>query len=340
MSVTIKDVAREADVSVATVSRVVNGMPNINDEMKLRVRAAIKKLGYKPNQLAKGLKNSVTKTIGLIASDISDPFVIGVTRIVEKMIRAEGYILLMASTDNDEKKEKECIEMMTSKCVDGLIISPVSTNIEELLERVDCAVVAFDRSTLNHVYDTVYVDKEKSMYDAVVYLIERGHTNIAMISGEKKLSTNFDRYNGYMRAFFDHDKMAINGNIMYGTFSKQFGQEAFELLMKRDHPPTAVVSGSATITQGILNKAKEMKIRISEDVSLIGFGTLDFQGLIEPQITHAKEMQEEVGNCIGEMMLSRLKDREMRPRLRVLKSAVIEGNSVKSVYSKEDHYEK
>ena len=110
--------------------------------------------------------------------------------------------------------------------------------------------------------------------------------------------------------------------------------------MKRDHPPTAVVSGSATITQGILNKAKEMKIRISEDVSLIGFGTLDFQGLIEPQITHAKEMQEEIGNCIGEMMLSRLKDREMRPRLRVLKSAVIEGNSVKSVYSKEDHYEK
>lgn len=331
MSVTIKDVAKAADVSVATVSRVVNGVPNINDEMRMRVLEAIKTLGYKPNQLAKGLKNSVTKTIGLIASDISDPFVIGVTRIVEKMIRAEGYTLLMASTDNDEKKEKECIEMMASKCVDGLIISPASSNIEELLESVDCAVVAFDRSTLNHVYDTVYVDKERSMYDAVTYLLERGHTNIAMISGEKKLSTNFDRYSGYMRAFFDHDKMALNGNIMYGTFSKKFGQEAFELLMKRENPPTAVVSGSATITHGILMKAKEMDIRIAEDVSLIGFGTLDFQSLIEPEITHAKEMQEEIGNCIGELMLSRLKDRKLRPRLRIFESAVIEGDSVNSI---------
>ena len=106
MGVTIKDVAKEAGVSVATVSRVVNGMPNVNEEMKAQVEKAIARLGYKPNQLAKGLKNNVTNTIGVVVTDISDPFIIGVTRAAEKILRPEGYSLLMASTDNDEKKEK------------------------------------------------------------------------------------------------------------------------------------------------------------------------------------------------------------------------------------------
>lgn len=331
MNVTIKDVAKAAGVSVATVSRVVNGATNINEEMKERVEEAIRKLDYKPNQLAKGLKNNVTNTIGLVASDISDPFVIGVTRAVEKVIQVEGYTLLMASTDNDEQKEKECIETMASKCVDGLIICPVSSHIGVLLESIHCAIVSFDRSILNHQYDTVYVDKEKAMYDAVTYLIKKGHTNIAMVSGEKKLSTNFDRYNGYMKAFFENDRVAQNGNLLFGTFSTQYGMQALEQLMHRKNPPTAIVSGSATLTQGILMKAKELGVRIPEDISLVGFGTLDFQSLIEPQITHAKEMQEEIGTCIGEMMLTRLKDSRMNSRLQVFKSAVIEGNSVKDI---------
>ena len=132
-----------------------------------------------------------------------------------------------------------------------------------------------------------------------------------------------------MRAFFDNDKMAVNGNFMFGTFSRQYGMEAFEKLMARKNPPTAIVSGSASLTHGILVKAKEMGIRIGEDVSLVGFGTLDFQSLIEPQITHAKEMQEEIGKSVGEMVLSRIKNPGLEPRLRVLESAVIEGNTVK-----------
>lgn len=330
-NVTIKDVAKEAGVSVATVSRVINRVPNINEEMKQSVEEAIVRLGYKPNLLAKGLKNNVTKTIGIVAADIADPFIIGVTRVVENIVRAEGYSILMASTDNDEEKEKECLDMMASKCVDGLVICPTSNNIEAFLKDIRCAIVAFDRRTLNHIYDTVYVDKEKAMCDAVNYLLKMGHSNIAMVSGEKKLSTNFDRYNGYMKAFFGNDKVARKGNFMFGNFSVAYGKKAFAELMQREEPPTAIVSGSATLTQGILMQAKEMKIRIPEDVSLVGFGTLDFQSLIEPKITHAKEMQEEIGTCIGEMMLSRLSNRKAEARLKVFESAIIEGNSVKKL---------
>lgn len=329
MNATIKDVAKRANVSVATVSRVMNGVPTINEEMKERVEKAIIDLDYRPNKLAAGLKKNVTNTIGLVVSDISDSFIIGVTREIERMVQAAGYTLLMASTDNDEKKERESIEAMVSRCVDGLVVCPVSRDIAGVLKNVQCAVASFDRNTLKNVYDTVYVDKEKSTYDAVTYLLDHGHENIALISGEKKLSTNFDRYNGYMRAFFDNDKMAVNGNFMFGTFSRQYGMEAFEKLMARKNPPTAIVSGSASLTHGILVKAKEMGIRIGEDVSLVGFGTLDFQSLIEPQITHAKEMQEEIGKSVGEMVLSRIKNPGLEPRLRVLESAVIEGNTVK-----------
>ncbi len=331
MNVTIKDVAKEAGVSVATVSRVINRVPNINQDMKQRVEAAILRLDYKPNSLAKGLKNNVTNTIGIIASDIADPFIIGVTRVVEKIVRAKGYTILMASTDNDEEKEKECLDMMASKCVDGLVICPTSQNIASKLKNFHCAIASFDRRTLNHIYDTVYVDKEKAMCDAVNYLLKRGHSNIAMVSGEKKLSTSFDRYNGYMKAFFENDKIARQGNFMFGSFSVEYGKKAFLELMRREEPPTAIVSGSATLTQGILMQAKEMRIKIPEDVSLIGFGTLDFQSLIEPKITHAEEMQEQIGKSIGEMLLSRMENSKKPTRLKVFESAIIEGNSVKQI---------
>lgn len=331
MNVTIKDVAKEANVSVATVSRVINGVSNVNREMKIKVEKAIDKLGYKPNQLAKGLRNNATNTIGVVVADISDPFIIGVTRVAEKIVRAEGYSLLMASTDNDENKEKECIDMMYSKCVDGLIISPASNNIAAMLESMTCPVIAFDRNTLSHIYDTVYVDKEKAMYDAVDYLLKRGHTNIAMISGDKKLSTNFDRYNGYLRAHFENDQIAMKENLLFGNFSREYGRQAFEQLMARKNPPTAIISGSAMLTEGVLIQAKKMGVRIPEDVSLISFGALTLQDLIEPRVTHSKEMQEEIGTRIGQMMLSRFKDPDIPKRLEILESNIIEGNSVKDI---------
>lgn len=331
MNITIKDVAKEAGVSVATVSRVINNVPNVNSEMKIQVEKAIEYLDYKPNQLAKGLKNNVTNTIGIVVPDISDPFIMSVTRVVEKIVRAEGYTLLMVSTDGDEEKEKECIDMMCSKCVDGLIIAPVSNHIELILKSLACPIVVFDRNTLNRIYDTVYVDKEKAMYFAVDYLIKKGHTNIAMVSGDKKLSTNFERYNGYLRAHFENNQVAMKENLMFGNFTRSYGMEAFEKLVSRKNPPTSIITGSATLTEGVLIQAKKRGIRIPEDISLVSFGALSLQSLIEPEVTHSKELQNEVGKCIGEMMLSRLKQPNLPIRLNILESSIIEGNSVKKI---------
>lgn len=328
---TIKDVAKEAKVSVATVSRVINCKPNVNDEMRIRVEQAIEKLGFKPNQLAKGLKNDVTNILGIVVSDISNSFFNGVIHQIEKSFKNDGYSLLMASTDGNPQKEKECIEMMDAKRVDGLVICPVCEDIEMIIRNVSCPIVSFDRNTLSHVCDTVYVNKERSMYNAVTYLFQRGHRDIALISGNKSISTNFDRYNGYMRAHYDWDVIARKENMHFGTFSKEYGKQAFEKIINQGNKTTAIISGSADLTEGILAKAKELSVKIPDDISLISFGTLRFQDVIEPQITYEDEMHAAIGNTIGEMMFTRLKNPELPARLKILESKIVDGNSVKDL---------
>ena len=121
--------------------------------------------------------------------------------------------------------------------------------------------------------------------------------------------------------------------MLFCTFSRNYGMKAFEKLVARQDPPTAVISGSATLTEGILIQAKKMRVRIPEDISLISFGALALQDLIEPQITHSKEMQQEIGTHIGEMLLSRLRRADLPVRLKVLESNIIEGDSVKAINS-------
>ena len=328
---TIKDVAREAKVSVATVSRVINNIPTVDSELRMRVEQAIDKLGFKPNQIAKSLKQDVTNTVGIVVADISNSFFNGVIREIEKTINPERYALLMASTDGNSKKEKDAIEMMHAKRVDGLVICHVSENLESVIKTISCPVISFDRSTLSHICDTVYVNKERSMYDAVTYLLRNGHKDIAVISGAKNLSTNFDRYIGYMRAYYEWDLTARKENIYFGEFTKEYGKQSFEAIMQNDNPPTAIVTGSADITEGVLSKARELKIRIPEDVSLVSFGAISFQDVIDLKITYVDEMYMEIGKNIGEMMLSRLKNPNIPPRLNVLESGIISGNSVKAL---------
>ncbi|TAH72733.1 MAG: LacI family transcriptional regulator [Anaerolineaceae bacterium] len=328
---TIKDVAREANVSVATVSRVINNVTSVDKNLRIRVERAIEKLDFKPNQIAKSLKQDITNTVGIIVADISNSFFSGVIREIERTINPEGYALLMASTDGNVQKEKDAIEMMHAKRVDGLVICHVSDDIEALIKSISCPVISFDRNTLSHIRDTVYINKERSMYDAVTYLLKRGHRDIAVISGAKGLSTNFDRYIGYMRAYYDWSLMARKEDLYFGEFTKEYGKRSFESIMQRDHRPTAIVTGSADITEGILAKANELKVRIPEDISLVSFGAISFQDVLDLKITYVDEMYIEIGKNIGEMMLSRLKSPKISPRLIVLESGIISGNSVKTL---------
>jgi len=328
MDVTIKDVAKAAGVSVATVSRVINGIESVDEGLRIRVDQKIKELGFKPNHLARSLKSDVTNTIGVAVSDISNQFFVNVSRQIEKTSRKNGYSMMIASTDSDVKKEIDNINMFIAKRVDGMVISPDSNDIADLITNINCPIVAIDRKVLKNICDSVYVDKEKSMYDVVRYLYERGHRNIAMVTGTKELSSNYDRFNGYIKAHFDYEMEINKSNIMFGSFDKEFGKEAFAALMSNEKPPTAIISGSALITTGLLIKAKSMGIIIPDDISIISFGSLDLEELLDIKITYIESLHTEIGQIAGDMIMSRIKNPEQPIKLNILEARIIEGNSV------------
>lgn len=333
MNVTIKDVAKAAEVSVATVSRVINRIESVDEVLRERVEQKVKELGFKPNHLARSLKSDVTNTIGVAVSNISNPFFINVSKQIENIIRKNGYMMLMVSTDSDLEKEVDNIHMFEAKRVDGMIISPDSNEIADSIKNVNCPIVAIDKKVLKNICDSVYVDKEKSMYDIVRYLYERGHRNISMVTGPKELSSNYDRFNGYIKAHYDCGMAIDNSNILFGQFDTKFGKDAFAKIMSKENPPTAIISGSVLITTGFLIKAKSLGINIPDDVSIISFGSLDMEELLDIKITYIESLQTEIGQIAGEMIISRIKNPGQPIKLSILHAEIIEGNSVKTIIS-------
>ena len=331
MHVTIKDVAKAAEVSVATVSRVINGIESVDEVLRQRVEEKVRELGFKPNHIARSLKNDITNTIGVVVSNISNPFFINVSRQIEKIIRKNDYTMLMVSTDSDLKKEIDSIHLFEAKRLDGMIISPDSNEMADFIKDINCPIVAIDRKVLRNICDSGDVDKEESMYDLVKYLYARGHRNIAMVTGPKELSSNYDRFNGYIKAHYDCGMPLDNHNIFFGQFDTAFGKEAFESLLSRDNPPTAIISGSALITTGFLIKAKAMGINIPEDVSIVSFGHLDMEEMLDIKVTYIESLQTEIGRIAGEMIMSRIKDPKQPIKLEILHAKIIDGNSVKTI---------
>lgn len=331
MDVTIKDVAKIAGVSIATVSRVINGIDTVDEKLKDRVLQTINELGYKPNNLARSLKSDVTNTIGVVVSDISNQFFINVSRQIETIIRKNGYTMMIASTDSDIKKEIDIINMFAGKRVDGMVISPNSNDIADSIRDINCPMVAIDRKVLKNICDSVYVDKERSMYDIVQYLYARGHRNIAMVTGPKDLSSNYDRFNGYIKAHYDCGMEIDNKNIFFGLFTREFGNAAMSEIMSMENPPTAIISGSALITVGLLVHAKRNGIKIPEDISIISFGAIDLEDLIDCKVTYIDSLQTEIGQIAGDMIISRIKNPNQKIKLQILTARIIEGNSVKTI---------
>jgi len=334
-NVTIKDVAKYANVSIATVSRVLNGVANVDESLKEKVLKAIDELNFKPNQLARALKNDVTNTIGVVVSDISNPFFINVAREIERQISVHGYMMLMVSTDGSPQKELQYMSVMQEKRMDGLIISPDISTQKHLdsIKKIGCPTVCIDRKALSTVYDSVYVDKVRSAYDLSDYLIKKGHTRIALVTGPKELSSNYDRYYGYVKASYDNNIGIDNDLVLCGSFNEEWGHESLKKLFNMDNKPTAIISGSVSITNGILCEAKEMKIKIPDDVSLVSFGEISMQKIIEPKVTFTQSMISEIGFIAGSMIIARINNTSLPIHEEVLTANIIEGNSVKNLNS-------
>lgn len=186
MKFKVSDVAKAANVSTATVSRVLNEVPTVSPDIRARVLKSIAELNFKPNSIARSLKTMKTNTIAVVVSDISNQFFTELARQVEFVLENAGYDMLVASTDSKVRRENEILSMLDAKSVDGIILSPESNDLSIVVNKLSCPVVAVDRRSLRGVCDSVYVDKGVQMELIVNYLFQKGHRRIALVSGEQE----------------------------------------------------------------------------------------------------------------------------------------------------------
>jgi len=330
---TIKDVAKKAGVSIATVSRVINKASNVNDVMRQRVIKAIDELNYTPNRIARGLKKKNTNTIGVIVPNISNPFFMNIVKNIENIIQEHGYTIIIGSTEDRGKKELNYIQLFSEKQVDGIIVASTGKNEKELdkLNNSGLPIIFIDRRPANKNFSAIYVNKKQATNKLVEYLISKGHKRIALVTGPKEIMTNFDRYVGFLEAFYNHDLEPNHDHIKFKEFTSSFGKRALKSLWELEESPTAIISGSSLITKGILIEANLLNIHIPDDLSLVSYGNIDMSELIKPKITYAREMADEIGRKTGEVLLESLDLQDKTLEELSIKTEIIKQNSVKSL---------
>ncbi len=306
---TIKDVAVRAGVSVATVSRVLAGKAHVREEVRLRVQQAASDLNYRPNRRARNFRTRRSQFIGLIISDIENPFYTSMVRAVEDAAYAEQYSLLLCNSDEDPGKEQVYIEFMCDEHVAGVIASPTEENHTSLKVLLDAGipVVAIDRrSTLTPV-DTILLDHVNSSYALAQHLIAHGHRRIGAIIGVTSSTSGHERMTGYRRALEEAGIVIEPALIRVVRPTEETGQAAAAALLALPVPPTALFTGNNLLTIGALKEIRRRGLRIPDDVSLVGHDELPWMSLLAPGITVAAQPIYEMGKQAVEMLLERIR---------------------------------
>lgn len=303
-----KEVARLAKVSTATVSRVVNNYPHINEATRRRVLKAMRRLNYQPNRVARRLRMKRTQTIGLIVADITNPYYAEMIQSIEEFAYANQYGMLLSNTNEDPDKEKRYIDLLLKEQVAGIIFSPVNEDFvfSDRDQVKHTAVVAIDRRLNKIAVDTVLVNNERGAKEATEYLIRLGHRRIGLITGPSQLTTGRERQLGYERAMMENGLKPDKALIKVGNFKQASGYEkAAELLGLKD-PPSAIFVTNNLMTLGALNAIHEKGLNIPADISILGFDDLYWAPSLNPPLTAVAQPTYDLGRNAAELLFRRI----------------------------------
>ncbi len=329
MRVTIKDIAKEAGVSVTTVSRVLNNKPDVSDETKKNIKQIIDKLNYNPNSMARGLVLQKTFTIGLIIPDISNPFFPEIARGVEDAARKLGYSVLFYNTDNHHEEEKKAIDVLRGKQVDGLIVSLSIDNRNKLqeLSNNEVHVVQIDRKVSGTNYSSIIIDNTLSAYKATSNLIELGHRRIAHLAGDLKTQTAQERLAGYKKALMDRNIEIDEDLILYGNYTKDPAHDEIRLLLKREKRPTAIFAANDLMAVSIYKAIYECGLEIPADISVIGHDNIELSSLVTPTLTTMAQPKYKMGQLAAIFLIKDIEGKEYNHKDIVLDTELIERES-------------
>jgi LacI family transcriptional regulator len=318
---TIVQVAAAAGVSPATVSRVVNGTQSVSAPLRKRVERALEEFDYQPNPMARALKGAKTLVIGVIISDFANPFFASVVRGVEEAALEAGYSVILCNTDENPEREARYLELLKSKRIDGVIVSPTHDSSLAAYRRLEgTPIVQIDRSVSGLETDKVRVDNTQGSYDAVSYLASLGHTRIATIAGPTDVTTGMERLRGYNSALQDAGAEIDRSLVMVGDFRQTSGYDGVRRLLELEPRPTALFVANNLMMLGAMIALNEANVRIPADMSVVGFDEVDWAQLSRPALTVVTQPAHDVGFDSAELLLRRIRDEGSRKKQTLLLS--------------------
>lgn len=308
MSVTIKDIAKVAGVSYATVSRALNDHPEINEKTKDRVAKIAEEMGYSPNAIARGLVKNNTNMIGLLVPDITNPYFPEVARGVEDYANAQGFNVFLCNTSWEEKRENVYIKALREKRVEGLIIAPVSLVSHQKIhaENLKIPVVYIGSKSGDQNENFVILDNVKAAFIATEYLIGLGHDNIAFIGGYESSISNSDRVRGYREALKKHGREKEINMVKSSSFKRESGYAiAFEFI-KEGRMPSGILAANDIIALGVIEALENNGYSVPGDVSVIGFDDIQFASLPKINLTTVAQPKYEMGVAAAKILLHKI----------------------------------
>lgn len=331
MNITIYDVAREANVSMATVSRVVNGNPNVKPATRKKVLATIERLGYRPNAVARGLASKKTTTVGVIIPDISSIFFSELARGIDDIATMYKYNIILSNSDQNKEKELRLINTMFEKQVDGLIYMGATIS-EEHVQQLKTSPVPVSLAATIDGSDTipsVNIDYEQAAYEATKYLIENGTEHPIYVTGVEDSVVYERKLNGYKKAL-EESNVTFNENYKIEVdFSYEAGLDAASKIVEMEDYPKAIFAATDEIALGIIHGLQDKGMNVPEDVEVFGFDNTRLATMVRPTLTTVVQPMYDIGAVAMRLLTKFMNKETVEEKNVVLPHQIVKRNSTK-----------
>jgi alanine racemase len=309
----IQQVAKKAGVSVATVSRVLNGQNSVSLKTRIKVEDAIKKLNYEPSMLGRNLRNSESRILLILIPTISNPFYLEIIKGIEDTAISQNYNILLCETDSNPERENFYFDIIRKKMADGIISMDPAVNVETLKKLAEnYAIIQCSEYEEGSGIPYVTIDNEEASYRAVKHLIKIGHEKIALMNSDEKYLYARQRKMGYQRALEEHGITLNNEYIIHTQhLGFEYGQQAMKKILNLQDRPTAVFTVSDLLAIGALKEINTNGLHVPNDIAVVGFDKIDFSNMTNPTLTTIAQPMYKLGTTSAKMLIDKIKGKEV-----------------------------
>jgi LacI family transcriptional regulator len=309
-NVTIREIAKEAGLSIATVSRFLNNSGYISDEAKIKIQEVMTRFDYKPNQIARGLAKQKTNTIALIIPDITNPFFPELVVSIEEAATSKGYSLILINTQENKIHSNNIFKNLQNRYVDGIILASfqIDDDVLDIIEKLQIPFVRIDRAANINSTNSIGIDNFKGAVMAVEHLIQVGCKNIAHISGPKNFPPSIERKKGYIHTINQY-KLQEKPIVYEGDFSLESGKKMTELLIKEHKNIDGIFAANDLMAIGSLKALRLLNIDVPYDIAIIGFDGIKLTEIVEPEISTIEQPIYNIGILATNQLINQIENR-------------------------------